>query len=73
MEHSHKQGNSMENMMLDNSASLLDQMDRPEVLGLLPPYEGKRVLELASGIGRFTGTARGFASRKAKRFNSFIA
>jgi len=45
----------MENMMLDNSASKLDQMDRPEVLGLLPPFRNRRVLELASGIGRFTG------------------
>jgi len=25
------------------------------VLSLLPPYEGKSVLELGAGIGRFTG------------------
>lgn len=25
------------------------------MLGLLPPYEGKSVLELGAGIGRFTG------------------
>ena len=26
-----------------------------QVLSLLPPYEGKSVLELGAGIGRFTG------------------
>lgn len=26
-----------------------------KVLALLPPYEGKSVLELGAGIGRFTG------------------
>ena len=31
------------------------QHTSPEVLSLLPPYKGKRILELASGIGRFTG------------------
>ena len=45
----------MENMMLDKSAAKLDLLDRPEILSLLPPYAGTRVLELASGIGRFTG------------------
>ena len=29
---------------------------RPEILSLLPPYAGTRILELASGIGRFTGS-----------------
>lgn len=55
-EHSKKQGSSMENMMLDKSAAKLDLMDRPEILSLLPPYAGTRILELASGIGRFTGS-----------------
>ena len=55
-EHSKKQGSSMENMMLDRSAAKLDLMDRPEILSLLPPYAGTRILELASGIGRFTGS-----------------
>ena len=26
-----------------------------QILSLLPPYEGKTVLELGAGIGRFTG------------------
>ncbi|XP_040998869.1 phosphoethanolamine N-methyltransferase 1-like [Juglans microcarpa x Juglans regia] len=46
---------SVEAMMLDSKASDLDKEERPEVLSLLPPYEGKRVLELGAGIGRFTG------------------
>ncbi|KAF5767529.1 putative phosphoethanolamine N-methyltransferase [Helianthus annuus] len=46
---------TLEAMMLDSMASHLDKQDRPEVLSLLPPYEGKNVLELGPGIGRFTG------------------
>ncbi|KAJ1394241.1 S-adenosyl-L-methionine-dependent methyltransferase [Sesbania bispinosa] len=46
---------SIEAMMLDSKASDLDKEERPEVLSLLPTYEGKSVLELGAGIGRFTG------------------
>ncbi|KAK6921298.1 hypothetical protein RJ641_014976, partial [Dillenia turbinata] len=46
---------TVEAMMLDSKASELDKEERPEVLSLLPPYEGKSVLELGAGIGRFTG------------------
>nr|BAC57960.1 phosphoethanolamine N-methyltransferase [Tripolium pannonicum subsp. tripolium] len=46
---------TVESMMLDSMASDLDKEERPEVLSLLPSYEGKRVLELGAGIGRFTG------------------
>ncbi|KAF7834544.1 phosphoethanolamine N-methyltransferase [Senna tora] len=46
---------SVEAMMLDSKASDLDKEERPEVLSLLPAYEGKSVLELGAGIGRFTG------------------
>ncbi|KAM6568127.1 hypothetical protein CsatB_016112 [Cannabis sativa] len=42
-------------MMLDSKASDLDKEERPEVLSLLPPYDGKSVVELGAGIGRFTG------------------
>ncbi|CAN1279439.1 Phosphoethanolamine N-methyltransferase 1, partial [Linum perenne] len=42
-------------MMLDSKASDLDKEERPEVLSMLPPYEGKSVRELGAGIGRFTG------------------
>ncbi|KAI9173933.1 hypothetical protein LWI28_009075 [Acer negundo] len=45
---------SVEAMMLDSKASDLDKEERPEVLSLLPPYEGKTVLEFGAGIGRFT-------------------
>ncbi|EPS65842.1 hypothetical protein M569_08933, partial [Genlisea aurea] len=46
---------TVEAMMLDSKASELDKEERPEVLSLLPSYEGKSVLELGAGIGRFTG------------------
>ncbi|CAN8269135.1 unnamed protein product [Cochlearia groenlandica] len=46
---------TVEAMMLDSRASDLDKEERPEVLSLLPPFEGKSVLELGAGIGRFTG------------------
>ncbi|KAI5568775.1 hypothetical protein BDE02_12G035700 [Populus trichocarpa] len=46
---------SVNAMMLDSKASELDKEERPEILSLLPPYEGKTVLELGAGIGRLTG------------------
>ncbi|KAH8491888.1 hypothetical protein H0E87_021474 [Populus deltoides] len=46
---------SVNAMMLDSKASELDKEERPEILSLLPSYEGKTVLELGAGIGRFTG------------------
>ncbi|GLT65262.1 hypothetical protein SLA2020_377010 [Shorea laevis] len=46
---------TVEAMMLDSKASDLDKEERPEVLSLLPEYEGKSVVELGAGIGRFTG------------------
>ncbi|KAI4329995.1 hypothetical protein MLD38_028311 [Melastoma candidum] len=46
---------TVEAMMLDSKAADLDKEERPEVLSLLPPYEGKVILELGAGIGRFTG------------------
>ncbi|KAL0415745.1 UNVERIFIED_CONTAM: Phosphoethanolamine N-methyltransferase 1 [Sesamum latifolium] len=46
---------TVEAMMLDSNACDLDKEERPEVLSLLPTYEGKSVLELGAGIGRFTG------------------
>ncbi|KAJ8528831.1 hypothetical protein K7X08_030475 [Anisodus acutangulus] len=42
-------------MMLDYKAVDLDKEERPEVLSLFPPYEGKTVLELGAGIVHFTG------------------
>ncbi|CAK9219100.1 unnamed protein product [Sphagnum jensenii] len=46
---------SVEAMMLDSQASKLDQEERPEILSLLPPFNGKSIIELGAGIGRFTG------------------
>ncbi|KAH7549404.1 hypothetical protein JRO89_XS13G0026100 [Xanthoceras sorbifolium] len=51
----HSANLTVEAMMLDSKAADLDKEERPEVLSLLPPYEGKTVLELGAGIGRFTG------------------
>lgn len=51
----HSKDLTVEAMMLDTRASDLDKEERPEVLSLLPPYQGKYVLELGAGIGRFTG------------------
>lgn len=41
--------------MLDSKASEIDQLERPEVFSALGSVEGKKVLELGAGIGRFTG------------------
>ncbi|CAI9113676.1 OLC1v1014322C2 [Oldenlandia corymbosa var. corymbosa] len=57
---------SVEAMMLDSKAAELDKEERPEVLSLLPPYEGKSILELGAGIGRFTGEL-------AKKAGSLVA
>lgn len=46
---------TVEAMMLDSKASDIDRLERPEVLSLLGSVEGKRVIELGAGIGRFTG------------------
>ncbi|KAK8924086.1 Phosphoethanolamine N-methyltransferase 1 [Platanthera zijinensis] len=51
----HSKDLTVEAMMLDSQASDLDKEERPEVLSLLPTYQGKYVLELGAGIGRFTG------------------
>uniref|UniRef100_A0A0D9V4H2 phosphoethanolamine N-methyltransferase n=1 Tax=Leersia perrieri TaxID=77586 RepID=A0A0D9V4H2_9ORYZ len=51
----HSKDLTVEAMMLDSRASDLDKEERPEILSLLPSYEGKSILELGAGIGRFTG------------------
>eukprot|EP01018_Ginkgo_biloba_P027288 Gb_18655 [translate_table: standard] len=45
---------SVEAMMLDSQAEKLDREEKPEILSLLPPLEGKSVVELGAGIGRYT-------------------
>ncbi|GJM93470.1 hypothetical protein PR202_ga10028 [Eleusine coracana subsp. coracana] len=51
----HSRDLTVEAMMLDSRATDLDREDRPEVLSLLPSCNGKSILELGAGIGRFTG------------------
>lgn len=46
---------TVEAMMLDSQAKVIDKEERPEVLGMLGPVKGKRVLEIGAGMGRFTG------------------
>jgi phosphoethanolamine N-methyltransferase len=46
---------TVEAMMLDSQAKIIDKQERPEVLGMLGSVAGKRVVELGAGIGRFTG------------------
>jgi phosphoethanolamine N-methyltransferase len=52
----HSQGLTVEAMMLDSQASVLDKMERPEILGMLPILSGKDIVELGAGIGRFTSS-----------------
>ncbi|XP_077982671.1 uncharacterized protein LOC144437578 [Glandiceps talaboti] len=58
----HSKDATLEEMMLDSKAQTLNQMEKPEILSLLPAFEGKRVLELGAGIGRFTGSIAAAAS-----------
>eukprot|EP00775_Hariotina_reticulata_P003093 gene3093-3372_t len=51
----HSSQPTVEAMMLDSKASVIDQLERPEVLATLGSVKGERVLELGAGIGRFTG------------------
>eukprot|EP00208_Stichococcus_sp_RCC1054_P004429 CAMPEP_0206143654 /NCGR_PEP_ID=MMETSP1473-20131121/21348_1 /ASSEMBLY_ACC=CAM_ASM_001109 /TAXON_ID=1461547 /ORGANISM="Stichococcus sp, Strain RCC1054" /LENGTH=557 /DNA_ID=CAMNT_0053539161 /DNA_START=40 /DNA_END=1714 /DNA_ORIENTATION=+ len=51
----HSVSATVESMMLDSQASVIDKQERPEVLGMLGPVNGARVVELGAGIGRFTG------------------
>ena len=53
----HSRAGSIEEMMLVSNAGAFEEQERAEILSMLPPdLRGKRVLELASGVGRFTGT-----------------
>ncbi|PON79131.1 Phosphoethanolamine N-methyltransferase [Trema orientale] len=57
---------TVEAIMLDSKASDLDKEERPEVLSLLPAYEGKSIVDLGAGIGRFT-------SEFAQKANQVVA
>jgi phosphoethanolamine N-methyltransferase len=47
---------TLENMMLDSNAATMDLLERPEILAELPSLNGKVVLELGAGIGRFSSS-----------------
>jgi phosphoethanolamine N-methyltransferase len=51
----HSKETTVEAMMLDSQAKLIDLEERPEILRMLGSIEGKVTLELGAGIGRFTG------------------
>eukprot|EP00884_Botryococcus_braunii_P018713 jgi/Botrbrau1/5525/Bobra.0023s0012.1 len=46
---------SVEAMMLDSNATIIDREERPEVMAMLGAIDDKTVVELGAGIGRFTG------------------
>lgn len=50
----HSKAATVEEMMLDSRAKELTEHELPEILSMLPPLEGRRVLELGAGIGRYT-------------------
>ena len=61
---------SIESMMLSEDAIELDRLEKEEILSYLPPVQGKRVLELGSGIGFVNLTANSFVFLSYENFNS---
>lgn len=53
----------LESMYLNSQAKILDAAEREEIVGYLPDLKGKTVLDLGSGIGRFTRFFANHASR----------
>ncbi|KAJ1105988.1 hypothetical protein NDU88_003391 [Pleurodeles waltl] len=51
----HSKAATVEEMMLDSSARVLSAKEKPEIISMLPSIDGRTVLELGAGIGRFTG------------------
>uniref|UniRef100_A0A6U9RMU1 phosphoethanolamine N-methyltransferase n=1 Tax=Picocystis salinarum TaxID=88271 RepID=A0A6U9RMU1_9CHLO len=60
----HSQETTINAMMLDSQADMLDKEERPEVMRLLGDVKGKDVLELGAGIGRFTGELKVQGAKK---------
>ncbi|RHY81399.1 hypothetical protein DYB37_003339 [Aphanomyces astaci] len=52
----HSSDSNVETMMLDSNAKILTELETPEILSKMPSYKDKDVLEMAAGIGRYTGT-----------------
>lgn len=46
---------TMKNMFLKDNALEMDLLERPEIHRYLPSIQGKQILDLGAGIGRFTG------------------
>eukprot|EP00117_Sycon_ciliatum_P013850 scpid88188/ scgid14351/ Phosphoethanolamine N-methyltransferase len=46
---------SLEDVMLDSQAAVLNEAEKPEIRSMLPDLKGLRVLELGAGIGRYSG------------------
>ncbi|XP_077312409.1 uncharacterized protein LOC143933399 [Lithobates pipiens] len=59
----HSRDATVEEMMLDSSATILSKEEKPEIISLLPSLKGLNVLELGAGIGRFTGHIAKLASQ----------
>ena len=47
----HSQDATVKEMMLDEQAETIGREEVPEILQMLPDYEGKDILELGAGIG----------------------
>jgi phosphoethanolamine N-methyltransferase len=47
---------TLDSMFFRQDAASIEQKEREEILRYLPSFEGKRILELASGIGRYTSS-----------------
>ena len=51
----HSANATVEEMFLDSTGREIAEIEQPEILCMLPDYQGKRILELGAGIGRHTG------------------
>ncbi|MBD1824382.1 methyltransferase domain-containing protein [Cyanobacteria bacterium FACHB-DQ100] len=49
-----QQEDNSNGMLLNPDAAVIDELEKQEIIGYLPPLEGAEVLELAAGIGRYT-------------------
>ena len=52
--HAKRDGATQEAMMLDKNASEFSDRERDEILSIVPDVTGLDIIELGSGIGRFT-------------------
>ncbi|XP_064641506.1 uncharacterized protein LOC135496243 [Lineus longissimus] len=51
----HSKDGSVKEMMLDENAEAFSDLEKAELLSLLPSVTNKDILEIGAGIGRFTG------------------